>query len=109
MTLGYFSSPGIVNLLRSPFIDYAGALPEWLVDIAEGLLIIIAALVVNSKSRRRYKLLAIAVPLLFFAVLGYVFMQNLGVFFEFLLPMVVIAGHFSIDKILEWRRLAHAK
>src|SRR5439155_13169816 len=82
------------------------AIPDWLVDVFEVLSVVIAAIVVNSGSRRLYKIIATLLPLFVFAVLGYFFAQNLGVFFEAFLPISVIAGHMVFDKILDWRELA---
>jgi len=39
---------------------------------------------------------------------SYAFLQNLGLFFDFLVPLLLVSGHFALDQILEWRRLARS-
>lgn len=101
---GGFVHANYVEAMRTGF--YYPAVPEWLVDLSEIILVSLAAIVVNIRSRGLYKLFATVLPLIAYAALGYFFVQNLGVFFEFLLPLLVIAGHFALEKVLEWRRLA---
>jgi len=54
------------------------------------------------------KAVVVIVALSVFTVCGYVLLQNLGIYFDFLIPLVFLILHFSIDKILEWRQLALA-
>jgi CHASE2 domain-containing sensor protein len=44
-----------------------------------------------------------------FAALSYFLIQNLGLFFDFFVPVVVLAGHLAVDKVLQWRHQAHAR
>jgi CHASE2 domain-containing sensor protein len=44
-----------------------------------------------------------------FAALSYFFIQNLGLFFDFFVPVVVLAGHLAVHKVLDWRHQAHAR
>jgi CHASE2 domain-containing sensor protein len=39
-------------------------------------------------------------------LLGYLLLQNLGVYFDFYLPVLVLAVHAAIAKVLEWREQA---
>jgi hypothetical protein len=43
---------------------------------------------------------------LFFVALSYFFIQNLGLFFDFFVPVVVLTGHLAVEKVLHWRRQA---
>jgi CHASE2 domain-containing sensor protein len=86
---------------------YYQPVPEWVVIMIEVGIIFGAALVLTSRKIKPLKKYAVTALLLVGpAFAGYVFIQNLGVFFEFLLPLIVIIGHLAGDKILEWRRLA---
>jgi CHASE2 domain-containing sensor protein len=40
-------------------------------------------------------------------LLGYLLLQNLGVYFDFYLPVLVLAVHTAVAKVLEWREQAH--
>jgi hypothetical protein len=37
---------------------------------------------------------------------GYILLQNLGIYFDFLIPLVFLLLHVAVDRILEWRRIA---
>jgi len=41
-----------------------------------------------------------------FISVGYVLLQNLGIYFDFLIPLVFLLLHVSVDRIREWRGLA---
>jgi CHASE2 domain-containing sensor protein len=41
-----------------------------------------------------------------FISVGYVLLQNLGIYFDFLIPLVFLLLHVAVDRILEWRRIA---
>jgi hypothetical protein len=44
---------------------------------------------------------------LFLIVITYVFWQNLGLFFDFFMPLVLLAGHAFVTQVIEWREEAH--
>jgi CHASE2 domain-containing sensor protein len=44
--------------------------------------------------------------ILLIVVIGFVFWQNLGVFFEFYIPAFLVVCHFAADTIRDWRREA---
>jgi CHASE2 domain-containing sensor protein len=86
---------------------YYQPVPEWVVIAIEVGVIFGAALVLTSRKIKPWKKYAVTTLLLVGpALAGYVLMQNLGVFFEFLLPLIVIISHLAADRILEWHRLA---
>jgi CHASE2 domain-containing sensor protein len=41
-----------------------------------------------------------------FISVGYILLQNLGIYFDFLIPLVFLLLHVAVDRILEWRRIA---
>ena len=54
------------------------------------------------------KLSIVLVALLLVATVGYLLLQNLGIYFDFLIPLVFLLLHVAADKILDWRRIALA-
>jgi len=54
------------------------------------------------------KVLTVVLAVLVFTTVGYVLLQNLGIYFDFLIPLVFLLLHVAADKILEWRRTALA-
>jgi CHASE2 domain-containing sensor protein len=81
---------------------------EWLVYALEAALVIFVACIMKLEIGLGAKLLLVMSSCLFFIFLSYFFLQNLGRFFDFLVPVVVLGGHLAWDKIMEWRRLAHS-
>lgn len=41
-------------------------------------------------------------------LMTYVFWQNLGLFFDFFIPLILLGSHAAIAQIMEWRDEAHA-
>jgi len=54
------------------------------------------------------KLAIVVCASLLFISVGYFLLQNLGIYFDFLIPVVFLLLHVSADKVLEWRRIALA-
>jgi CHASE2 domain-containing sensor protein len=44
-----------------------------------------------------------------FAAISYFFIQNLGLFFDFFVPVAVLCGHLAVDKVLDWRHEARRR
>jgi CHASE2 domain-containing sensor protein len=40
-------------------------------------------------------------------VITYVFWQNLGLFFDFFIPLILLGGHAFVAQVIEWREEAH--
>lgn len=85
--------------------SYARA-PEWLVAIIEVSLLLMAAAVFTLEVKTGLKITASAMPAILIAVFSYALLQNLGVFLEFFIPMVILALHIAADKVWEWRKEA---
>lgn len=67
------------------------------------LMAILFALDINA-----WKVMAIVVSaLLLFVSVGYVLLQNLGIYFDFFIPLVFLLLHASAHRIWEWRQDAH--
>ena len=54
----------------------------------------------------RKRTLWVTAACLFVAVLTYVAWQNLGLFFDFLIPILLLGSHAAIEQVLEWRQAA---
>ena len=82
------------------------ALPEWIVELLVALLVIAGAIIFALEIRPSTKGLTAAVLSVSLILVSYFFLQNLGLFFDFFIPLLVVAAHFTIEKILEWREEA---
>ncbi|MGA3160917.1 MAG: CHASE2 domain-containing protein [Terracidiphilus sp.] len=83
--------------------------PPELFAYALEILVLLAMAVLFAVKMNAWKKLAIVVSAsLLFIVVGYVLLQNLGIYFDFLIPLVFLLIHVSTDRILEWRRIALA-
>jgi CHASE2 domain-containing sensor protein len=40
-------------------------------------------------------------------IVSYFFLQNLGIFFDFFIPTVLLGSHVVVEKVREWRAAAH--
>jgi CHASE2 domain-containing sensor protein len=41
-----------------------------------------------------------------FVFVSYFFLQNLGMFFDFFVPVAVLSGHLAVEKVMHWRKHA---
>jgi CHASE2 domain-containing sensor protein len=73
------------------------------------ILILFSMALLFAVEMAAWKKLAIvlAASVLFISV-GYVLLQNLGIYFDFLIPLVFLLLHFAADQILKWRQIALA-
>jgi CHASE2 domain-containing sensor protein len=73
------------------------------------ILVLLSIAVLFAVKMNAWKKLAIVIlALLFFISAGYLLLQNLGIYFDFMIPLVFLLLHVSTDRILEWRRIALA-
>jgi CHASE2 domain-containing sensor protein len=84
------------------------ALDEKIVMGLEITLVLAGAIIFAMEIRPFQKWLAATALCLFLLIVSYFLFQNLGFFFEFFVPLVLVAGHSLLDQILEWRTLAHS-
>lgn len=82
------------------------ALSEGVQLALEIFAVALIAVVFGLDLRARTKLKWAAILLGGLLVLSYFFWQNLGVFFDFFIPIVLLSGHFAIEQIQEWRAKA---
>jgi len=82
--------------------------PELLAYTVEILVLLSMAILFAGKMNAWKKMTVVVSATLLFITLGYMFLQNLGIYFDFLIPLVFLLLHVSADRILEWRRLALA-
>lgn len=81
-------------------------LPEWLVRGVEILAVVLLALVMALLSSGWLQLAAVVGATLLMLVLNF-FLQDLGMFFDFFVPTVMLLGHVVLHKIYEWWKIAH--
>jgi CHASE2 domain-containing sensor protein len=84
------------------------ALNEKIVMALEVALVLVGAIVFALEIRPSVKWLSATALCLVLLVMSYFLFQNLGLFFEFFIPLLLIAGHSLLDQILEWRTLARS-
>ena len=82
------------------------ALNETIVTGLEIALVLLGAVVFALEIRPSVKWFGATVVCLVLLIISYFLFQNLGLFFEFFIPLLLIAGHSLVDQILEWRALA---
>jgi CHASE2 domain-containing sensor protein len=79
---------------------------EWLAYILEVLVLFAVSLVFVAEMHGVRKIVWLTGLSLLFVVVAYVMLQNLGIYFDYLVPLVLLFAHFGIDKISEWRKIA---
>jgi len=61
-------------------------------------------LALNMGTQRKFALVsAVCVGFVF---VSYFFLQNLGMFFDFFVPVAVLSGHLAVEKVMHWRKHA---
>ncbi len=80
--------------------------PAWLVRSVEILAVVLLALVMALLSSGWLQFAAVVGTTLFMLVLNF-FLQDLGMFFDFFVPTVMLLGHVVLHKIYEWWKIAH--
>ncbi len=81
-------------------------LSDQLVMAFEVLLVLAIAALLALDTRPLWKATLVAGTTVFFILLSYFFLQNLGLFFDFFVPVVVLIGHVAVEKVLDWRHAA---
>ena len=109
-----------INPKRALFIEFAGVAKclahahrlELLEQLAQGersveiLAVVLLALVMALLSKGWLQFVAVVGTTLFMLVLNF-FLQDLGMFFDFFVPTVMLLGHVVLHKIYEWWKIAH--
>ena len=91
------------NSTFTPISDRTSEIIEWALAFA---LALIGALEVHSG----WKWLGFGVSLLASILLAYVLLQNLGIFLDFFIPILMIVAHTMVESLMEMRHeLHHAK
>jgi CHASE2 domain-containing sensor protein len=83
---------------------YFPAVSEALVIALEIFLVAAVSIAFVLKIGPRLKIAAILLPAAFVMLMSYLFLQNIGHFFEFIVPLSVILAHTFVDRILDWRK-----
>jgi len=80
-------------------------IPEWLAIAAEVLMVLVLS-VVAFLGLRLWVQMATMIGITLLILLASFFLQDLGRFVDFFIPLIIVLGHRVIEKILEWRREA---
>lgn len=80
--------------------------PEWIVAGLETALLIVCMLVLAAEVGTRKKIFTWTSVVGVLIVANYIALQNLGRFFDFFVPLVMIVGHVAIEQINDWRKEA---
>jgi CHASE2 domain-containing protein len=95
------------NYVEAMLSDRAfSPLPKWLVRSVEILAVVLLTLVLALISSGWLQFAAVVGTTLFMLVLNF-FLQDLGMFFDFFVPTVMLLGHVVAHKIYEWWKIAH--
>jgi hypothetical protein len=84
----------------APMSDTAAEVIEFLLAIA---LALVAALEIHSA----WKWSALFTSLLLSVILTYVLLANLGIFLDFLVPVLILIGHTLVEEVMEMRTELH--
>jgi hypothetical protein len=82
--------------------------PEWIVATLEVVLVLVCIIVFGLDVRTRTKFATCTFAFFFLIIANYLALQNLGRFFDFFVPLVVIMSHVAFDQVNDWRHKAHA-
>jgi CHASE2 domain-containing sensor protein len=80
-------------------------LPKWFAYTVEIVPVVLLSLVIAGISSSWLQLAAVIGTTLFMLVLNF-FLQDLGMFFDFFVPTVMLLGHVVAHKINEWWKIA---
>lgn len=81
-------------------------LDERIVRGMEIMMVLLGAMIFALEIRPSQKWLAASGLCVVLVIVNYFVLQNLGKFFDFFVPLVLIAGHAALDQVLEWRSQA---
>jgi CHASE2 domain-containing sensor protein len=82
-------------------------LPKWFAYTVEIVPVLLLSPVIVMTLSRWLQLVVIVGATLFMLVLNF-FLQDLGMFFDFFVPTVMLLGHVVAHKIYEWWQIAHS-
>ncbi|MGH9650852.1 MAG: CHASE2 domain-containing protein, partial [Terriglobales bacterium] len=81
-------------------------LSENLVMALEIALVLGVAVILALNMRALRKFALVSAVCVGFVFVSYFFLQNLGMFFDFFVPVAVLSGHLVVEKVLHWRKHA---
>lgn len=100
-----------VEALLNPESRIFRPLPEWLAIAIEVVLSLVIALLfalrLSHRLSHRKTLLGVVAACAMVIVVAYFVYQNFGLFFDFLIPLVLLVAHSVYEKVMEWREAAH--
>lgn len=79
---------------------------EGIVTVIEIMFALGVAIVFAMKIRALTKFAVFLLICLLVLIVTYIAYTNFGIFFDFLIPLVLLAGHAFVEQVLEWRQLA---
>ncbi|MGH9508619.1 MAG: CHASE2 domain-containing protein [Terriglobales bacterium] len=81
-------------------------LSENLVMALEIALVLGVAVILALNMRTLRKFALVSAVCVGFVFVSYFFLQNLGMFFDFFVPVAVLSGHLIVEKVVHWRKHA---
>lgn len=96
-----------IEALLDPESQIFKPLPEWIAITIEVVLSLVIAVVFALRLPRRLTFLGALSACLLVIVFTYFSYQNLGLFFDFFIPLVLLACHSVYEQAAEWREAAH--
>ena len=98
-----------VEAMRDPLSSFIG-ISEHTAEIIEGFLALALALLTSLEVHEGWKWTGFFFSFIACILLSYVLLQNLGLFLDFFIPILIIVVHTVIEEILEMRHhLYHAR
>ena len=76
-------------------------------EVIEFLLAIALALVAALEIHSGWKWTALFTSLLLSVILTYILLENLGIFLDFMVPVLILIGHTLIEEVMDMRTKLH--
>jgi len=76
-------------------------------EVIEFSLAIALAIVAALEIHPVWKWIAFVISLLLSVILSYVLLENLGIFLDFLVPVLILMGHTLVEEFIDMRTELH--
>jgi len=103
--LGVYTHANYAEALRTG--HYYPQISELWVITAEVIVVVGASILLALNVSKSRKIALTVLPSILILVVSYFLLQNLGIFFEFIIPLIVVVAHELIHH-LEWRKEVEA-
>ncbi len=103
--LGVYTHANYAEALRTG--HYYPQISELWVIASEVIVVVGASILLALNVSKGLKIISTGLPSILIFLLSYFLLQNLGIFFEFFIPLIVLVAHELIHH-LEWRKEVEA-